>query len=90
MTQNEAAASLFKTVDLNTFWNLHARWQAEKEYENPTEYVAFWNKQLEHGNVLCRSMSRRPFGFTFEVCGHRFLMTAKIRKGMGERILKAL
>jgi len=85
---DEKVKRIFETVDANLFWNLHARWQDEKEFENPMDYVRVWN-DLD-GNLLCRKMFRRPFGFEFELDGTRFKMCARIRKGYGDRTLKIL
>jgi hypothetical protein len=63
MTQSERIA--------NVFFNLHERWQDEKEYEDIADYAAPLQSVLPAECVI-EKMTKRPFGCKLAVRGAPF------------------
>lgn len=54
------------TLDKNAQFlgNLAGRWECEKEYESPLDYIEAFQKKMPKGLTIFK-MSKRPFGFYF-------------------------
>jgi hypothetical protein len=79
-TRKERVEDFFNTME-KTMVSLYHRWQDESEYEDINEYGKFVHAQIVAqlgGNLV--KMSKRPFGFTFEVEGAMYQITINGRQ----------
>ena len=62
------------------FGYLWGRWQDEKEYEDPADYEKHVAQKLESHGVTNVKMTKRPFGFKFDVNGASAHITVTSRQ----------
>ena len=73
-------AQKFYQLSVDYFTYLYSRWQDEKDYEDPAEYLESMKKRgLEHGVVVTK-FTKRPFGCEFECDGKKYKLTIGSRQ----------
>lgn len=69
LTGDERKAKALEIVKAltDTTIQLYYRWLDESEHEDINDYAAPINKALKKHGVQVKKMTKRPFGFTFEL-----------------------